>query len=131
MLLMTSTLYDRHSPPAHSAPRHAWSTGELDPFVVPERSHWVADVPARSRVVIRGVVRDVRAIRWIGGVVLEVALADGTDELCLAFLGRRRIAGIEAGRELTAAGAVGSHRGRPVVLNPRYWLHAAAEVPDA
>ncbi|MGQ0616127.1 MAG: hypothetical protein ACT4PW_03915 [Acidimicrobiia bacterium] len=131
MSLMTSTLYDRQPAPTRSAPRHAWSIVELDPFIAPERSHSVADVPARSRVVVRGVVRDVRAARWAGGPVLEVALSDGTGELCLAFLGRRRIAGIEAGCELTAAGTVGSRRGRPVVLNPWYWLHAGAEVPDA
>lgn len=128
---MTSTLYDRHPATTHSAPRHAWSTGEPDPFVAPVRSHWVAEAPARSRVIVRGVVRDVRATRWVGGPVLEVALSDSTGKLRLAFLGRRRIAGIEDGRELTAAGAVGFHRGRRVVLNPWYWLHAGAEVPDA
>lgn len=128
---MTSTLYDRQPDPTRSAPRHAWSTGELDPFIAPEQSHWVRDAQARSRVVVRGVVRDVRTTRWVGGPVLEVALSDGTGELCLAFLGRRRIAGIEAGRELTAAGTIGLHRGRRVVLNPWYWLHADAEVPDA
>jgi hypothetical protein len=51
--------------------------------------------------------------------------------LCLAFLGRRRIAGIEPGRQLTAAGTVGFHHGRRVVLNPWYWLLHTAEFPDA
>lgn len=128
---MTSTLSALRPRPTGSASRDAWSTDPLDPFVAPKRSHWVADVPARSRVVVRGVVRDVRAARWVGGPVLEVAVSDGTGVLCLAFLGRRRIAGIEAGRELTAAGTIGSCRGRPVVLNPCYWLHEGAEVPDA
>jgi hypothetical protein len=48
------------------------------------------------------------------------------------FLGRRGIAGIEPGRELTATGTVGRRLGRPIVLNPRYWLHAPlVEVADA
>jgi hypothetical protein len=68
----------------------------------------------------------------VGIPVLEVTLSDATGDLCLAFLGRRHIAGIDSGRELTAAGTLGIHRGRAVVLNPRYWLHGSrAEVADA
>jgi hypothetical protein len=80
---------------------------------------------------VRGVVREVRATRWIGGPVLEITLTDVTGDVRLAFLGRRCIAGVEPGRELTAAGTISSHRGRPLVLNPWYWLHAGPEVVDA
>jgi hypothetical protein len=101
----------------------------VDPFVAPMPSHRIADASLRSRVVLRGVVVDVSACRWAGGPVLEVTLSDGSD-VCLAFLGRQRVPGIEPGRVLTAAGTIWSRRGRRVVLNPYYWLHEGAEAAD-
>lgn len=131
MSVMTSTLYDRNTAPARPAPRHRWSAASLDPFVAPTSAHRIAEAPNRSRVTVRGVVRDARATHWVGGPVLEVTLSDGTGDLCLAFLGRRHMAAIEVGRELTAVGTIGTRCGRAVMLNPWYWLHAGAEVPDA
>lgn len=102
------------------------------PFVAPRPSHRLEDAPLRSPVVLQGVVADVRATRWVGGPVLEVTLSDGTGGVCIAFLGRRRIAGVEVGRTLTVAGSLGSRRGRPILMNPQYWLHRPdSEVADA
>lgn len=105
---------------------------DWDPFVAPQPSHRIADAPARGRVVLRGLVVGVEVAQWSGGAVLEVTLFDGSGEMCLAFFGRRQIGGIETGRVLTAGGTVGRRRGRPILLNPHYWLHAPLEeVPDA
>ena len=55
---------------------------------------------------------------------LEADLYDGTDVVTLVFLGRRSIAGIEPGRQLTARGRVAIRDGRKVIYNPYYELEA-------
>jgi RecG-like helicase len=55
---------------------------------------------------------------------LEAELFDGSGSVTLVWLGRRRIAGIEPGRTLTASGRVASFDGRRVIYNPRYELVA-------
>ena len=102
---------------------------ELDPFVSPAPTHRVVDAPLRSHVVLHGLVLDQHAVDWAGGPVLEVTLSDGTDGVCLALFGRRRIVGIEPGRTLTVAGTLGKRDGRAVLMNPLYWLHPL--VPEA
>ena len=105
---------------------------ELHPVVAPAPSHRIADAPARALVSLRGHVVDVDVGRWVGGPVLEVTVSDGSGSICLAFLGRRGIAGVGPGRVLTATGTIGRRLGRPIVLNPRYWLHASlGEAADA
>lgn len=53
--------------------------------------------------------------------VLEAELYDGTDTVILAWLGRRRIVGIEPGRRLIAAGRVAVRdEDRRVIYNPWY-----------
>lgn len=106
--------------------------GDLDPFVAPRQSHRIADAPIRSRVVLEGLVVDVTVTQWAGGPVLEVTLTDGAGEIVLAFFGRHAVEGIEPARLLTAAGTVGLHRGRRLILNPTYWLHpSVTEAADA
>ncbi|GLY94818.1 OB-fold nucleic acid binding domain-containing protein [Actinoplanes sp. NBRC 103695] len=55
---------------------------------------------------------------------LEADLYDGTDVVTLIFLGRRSIAGIEPGRQLTARGRVALRDDRKVIYNPFYELEA-------
>jgi hypothetical protein len=55
---------------------------------------------------------------------LEAELFDGSGEVVLVWLGRRRIAGIEPGRRLIARGRVGVHHGRLAIYNPWYELLA-------
>ena len=55
---------------------------------------------------------------------LEAELFDGSGSVTLVWLGRRRIAGIEPGRTLTACGRFGSFDGKRVIYNPRYELGA-------
>ncbi len=56
---------------------------------------------------------------------LEAELYDGSGSLTLVWLGRRRIAGIEPGRVLTARGRIAEQRGREVIYNPWYELSPA------
>jgi hypothetical protein len=55
---------------------------------------------------------------------LEADLFDGSGTVTLVWLGRRRIAGIEPGRELTVRGRVATRNDRPVIYNPYYELSA-------
>jgi hypothetical protein len=55
---------------------------------------------------------------------LEADLYDGSDVVTLVFLGRRSIAGIEPGRQLTARGRIALREGRKVIYNPYYELEA-------
>ncbi|GAA2863108.1 hypothetical protein Acy02nite_52870 [Actinoplanes cyaneus] len=55
---------------------------------------------------------------------LEADLWDGSDVVTLVFLGRRSIAGIEPGRQLTARGRVAIRDDRKVIYNPYYELEA-------
>ena len=55
---------------------------------------------------------------------LEAELYDGSDVVTLVFLGRRSIAGIEPGRQLTARGRIAIRDDRKVIYNPYYELEA-------
>src|ERR687894_333978 len=56
---------------------------------------------------------------------LEADLYDGSDVVTLVFLGRRSIAGIEPGRQLTARGRIAIRDDRKVIYNPYYELEAS------
>jgi hypothetical protein len=53
---------------------------------------------------------------------LEADLYDGSDVVTLIWLGRRHIAGIEPGRQLTARGRIAIRDDRKVIYNPYYEL---------
>ena len=65
----------------------------------------------------------VSASRPRGGVpALEAELYDGSALITLVWLGRRRIAGIEPGRQIKVVGRVGVQDRVRVMFNPRYEL---------
>ena len=55
---------------------------------------------------------------------LVAELFDGTDSIDLVWLGRRRIAGLEPGRQIMARGRVGDRDGHKAIYNPWYELLA-------
>ncbi|WP_426244355.1 OB-fold nucleic acid binding domain-containing protein [Nocardioides sp. LHG3406-4] len=82
----------------------------------------IAEAPDRERVRLRGTLRTV-TLRPRGGVpALEADLDDGSGTITVVWLGRRRIAGIEAGRSIGVEGRIGAHDGRRMIYNPRYEL---------
>jgi RecG-like helicase len=110
--------------------RLAASTGSLDAeeltadlaenrFVKP-----CAGLAEGDKVEVLGRIRSVAYTPRESVPTLEAELFDGTGTVSLVWLGRRRIAGIEPGRTLLAAGRVGDHDGRPAMYNPRYELRA-------
>jgi hypothetical protein len=82
--------------------------------------HW------RSRARIRGKVHSMRVQPWADVASLECVVLDDTGGVLLVFLGRRKIPGIELGREIVAEGMVGQSRGYLAILNPSVELVASA-----
>lgn len=82
----------------------------------------IGEAKDRERVEIRGSLRTV-TLRPRGGVpALEAELYDGTGVITVVWLGRRRIAGIEPGRQIEVVGRIGLQDGQQVMFNPRYDL---------
>lgn len=52
----------------------------------------------------------------------EAEVSDDTGTLLLVWLGRRRLAGVEPGRQITARGRVTTTDGEPTIFNPEYEL---------
>ncbi|MEV7396206.1 OB-fold nucleic acid binding domain-containing protein [Aeromicrobium sp. NPDC092404] len=84
----------------------------------------IANQADRAVVTIHGVLRSV-TLRPVDGVTaLEAELYDGSDSVTLIWLGRRKIEGVSAGRQLKAYGRIGMRNGDRVIYNPRYELEA-------
>jgi hypothetical protein len=82
----------------------------------------IAEAVDRERVELRGSLRTV-TLRPRGGVpALEAELYDGSGVITLVWLGRRRIAGIEPGRNIKVEGRIGVQDKVRVMFNPRYEL---------
>jgi hypothetical protein len=82
----------------------------------------IADAGDRQRVELQGSLRTV-TLRPRGGVpALEAELYDGSALITLVWLGRRRIAGIEPGRQIKVVGRIGVQDRVRVMFNPRYEL---------
>ncbi len=78
----------------------------------------IGDVQWRTHARIRGFVKSMRVQPWADVGSLECVVVDETGGILLVFLGRRKVAGLELGRELVAEGMVGQSRGYLAVLSP-------------
>lgn len=82
----------------------------------------ISDAHDRARADIQGSLRTV-TLRPRGGVpALEAELYDGSGTMTVIWLGRRRIAGIEPGRQIRVLGRIGTQDHQRVMFNPRYEL---------
>ncbi|MGQ0432286.1 MAG: amino acid permease [Microthrixaceae bacterium] len=77
-------------------------------------AHW------RDQVAIAGRVRSIRVAPLHDAPTLELVLVDDTGAISVVFLGRRDLAGVEIGTQLSVEGTVGIHKTRLAVLNPTY-----------
>jgi amino acid transporter len=84
----------------------------------------IADARWRHRVRVTGTVSALRVQPVSGTCNLECTLADHTGGISVLFLGRRTIAGIEIGTNLTVEGMVVDHHGRLAILNPVYEINS-------
>lgn len=76
----------------------------------------------RTEACVAGSIRSVTVRARSGAPSLEVDLYDGSGTVTLVFLGRKHIAGIEAGRSVKASGRVVVRDERTTMFNPRYEL---------
>jgi RecG-like helicase len=82
----------------------------------------IGDVTWRQRVEVTGRIKSLRIQPWAGVATLEAVVSDGTGNISVVFLGRRRIPGIHPGTRLSLRGLVGRHRESLAILNPDYEL---------
>jgi hypothetical protein len=81
-----------------------------------------ADCARGQEATISGRLRTVVYTSRTNLPTLEAELYDGSGSVTLVWLGRRRIAGIEPGRELTVRGRVAIRDDRAIIFNPYYQL---------
>ncbi len=77
---------------------------------------------AGQKVQVVGKLRSVQLQPCDSLAALVAELYDGTDTVELIWLGRRSIAGIEAGRVLRATGRIAVRGGHKAMYNPSYQL---------
>lgn len=83
----------------------------------------VDELEARQRVTVAGRLRTVVLHSGGRSPSVEAELFDGTGQVLLVWVGRRRIVGLEPGTRLVARGRVAQgHDGRLVIYNPTYEL---------
>ncbi|EHR50535.1 hypothetical protein SacmaDRAFT_2283 [Saccharomonospora marina XMU15] len=80
------------------------------------------DCRSGEEVTVLGRLRTVNLCPAREAATLEAELFDGTDEVTLVWLGRRRIPGIEPGRTIKVRGRMADRDGRKVLYNPYYEL---------
>ncbi len=98
--------------------------GELKSNATNAGCQLISSQADRCMATIHGVLRSV-TLRPIDGITaLEVEVYDGSDSVTLIWLGRRKIEGVVAGRQLTAYGRIGMRGTTRVIYNPRYELDA-------
>ncbi|WP_035856862.1 OB-fold nucleic acid binding domain-containing protein [Cryptosporangium arvum] len=107
--------------------RFTASDRELDAEALEEASvrsgaQKACDCPRGRVATVAGRLTSVRYTPRTNQPTLEAELFDGTGSVTLVFLGRRRIAGIEPGRSLSAEGRLALRDGRKVIFNPFYTL---------
>lgn len=105
--------------------------GELDADDLSERARVggamrACDCRAGETVTVLGRIRSVELGPDSNAATLKAELFDGTDEVTLVWLGRRRIPGIEPGRTLKVSGRIGDRDGQKVLYNPYYELQTVA-----
>lgn len=80
----------------------------------------------RDVVELTGTIAAVAVNPRSGHPALEAELRDGSGAVTLIWLGRRQIAGIEAGRSVWVSGRICSGEDGRVIYNPRYELNQSS-----
>ena len=84
----------------------------------------IANLPPRSEGTVVGEITSLRIVPRAGSPSLEATIKDGSGTLVVTWTGRRRIAGVAAGRRMVVngRGTPTGPGGRLMILNPRYEL---------
>lgn len=87
----------------------------------------VARCHDREVVSVAGTLRTVTLRPRAGVPTLEAELYDGSGSVELVWLGRRRISGIEPGRQVVAHGRLSMSEGRRIIYNPEYEIRPGGQ----
>jgi RecG-like helicase len=79
-----------------------------------------------EEVTMFGRLRSVETASKAASATVEAELFDGTDSVVLAWIGRRRIPGIEPGKTILVRGRLGERDGAKIIYNPYYELRERA-----
>lgn len=82
----------------------------------------IASCAPGEKVTVEGVLRSVSLVPRSHAPVVEAELDDGTGIITVAWLGRRTIHGIDAGRRIVVCGRLTCNTEKPTIYNPRYEL---------
>ena len=98
---------------------------ELDAHALAEDVEESGARPARDcacgeEVTMLGRIRSVELGPQDADATLKAELFDGTDDVTLVWMGRRRIPGVEAGRTMRVRGRISVRDGQKVLYNPYY-----------
>jgi hypothetical protein len=80
----------------------------------------IAEAIPRCRVVVTATICDAKAVDFHGSTSYVCLLDDGTGEIGLLFLGRRRVPGLVVGSRCTVEGTARMGDRRLMVWNPFY-----------
>ena len=87
----------------------------------PEGAVPIARITPRRQAKVAGRVRSIQVQRWSRIPTLELTIIDTAgDTLMVVFLGRRQIAGIQPGTDVSVEAMVASRSGGLSMLNPIY-----------
>jgi len=105
------------------------SNAELESEALQEQSRQVGAVPIhdcgdRAKVTVSGTVASQTVDPSADCQALEVELRDGSGEVTLVWLGRKKIPGIETGTSVKVTGRISCRDGRKLMYNPAYELLA-------
>ena len=93
------------------------------PLRNPDGTTPIGAVSWRQHVRVHGRVRALRVEPLGGSPSVECTLVDETGGVAVVFFGRREIAGVVIGAEITVEGMAIDHHGRLAIVNPYYELH--------
>jgi len=82
----------------------------------------IRDCEPGDTVSVTGMVRSMTIRPRSTVPALEIDVYDGSGNVTVVFLGRRRIPGINPGRSLTVRGRLTGTGERPTIYNPKYEL---------
>ncbi|MEI6229112.1 MAG: OB-fold nucleic acid binding domain-containing protein [Actinomycetes bacterium] len=97
----------------------------LQSEVVDHDARPIRDCVVGQPSTFHGLLKSVTLRPVQGAPVVEADLWDGTGQINIVFLGRRRIPGITPGRHLVIHGRPIMREGQLTMMNPRYELLAA------
>jgi cytochrome c-type biogenesis protein CcmE len=84
----------------------------------------IADAPMRTPVRLAGVVKRITVHPEHGLEALEAVITDGSGEISVLWMGRRKIPGLTLGSRIVVEGVIGEHRHGRRMVNPSFEFSA-------